>query len=186
METSGCLSLDEGRLDDSGHWKFCWDENSKLSKTLFLGEGLSREERRYLFSSLRHNVAATNQLLKKVGISESNPLGKPLRMIHGDIHSGMSAYVRWGRNHPNPMLVLLNMSPRTSANSNGYTINLASAGWQATQHPETLRSVIRPLRNMQEMPLLMTQSRGSPGSYTLNRSLEAFEAAIFEVPIHGL
>lgn len=186
METSGCLSLDQGRLDDSGHWKFCWDENSKLSKTLFLGEGLSREERRYLFSSLRHNVAATNQLLKKIGISEINPLGKPLRMIHGDIHSGMSAYVRWGRNHPNPMLVLLNMSPRTSADSNGYTINLACAGWQATQHPESLKSAFKPLNSLQEMPLLMTQRRGSPGLYTLNRSLEAFEAAIFEVPIHGL
>jgi hypothetical protein len=165
METSGCLSLDQGRLDDDDHWKFSWNDNGKLSNQLFPAEGLNKEQRLTLLSRLKANVTATNQLLIKVGLSESNPLGKPLRMVHGDVHSGLSAYVRWGRKHPNPVLVLLNLSPQGSGNGNEYTINLESAGWSTNHHPQTLKSVIQPLTSRLEQPLLLTQSRGSPRAY---------------------
>jgi 1,4-alpha-glucan branching enzyme len=185
METSGCLSLDQGRLDDDDHWKFSWNDNGKLSNQLFPAEGLNKEQRLTLLSRLKANVTATNQLLIKVGLSESNPLGKPLRMVHGDVHSGLSAYVRWGRKHPNPVLVLLNLSPQGSGNGNEYTINLESAGWSTNHHPQTLKSVIQPLTSRLEQPLLLTQSRGSPGRYQLSHALAGYEVALFEVPIHG-
>jgi len=185
METSGYLSLDQGRLDENNHWKLTWNTSSKLSKQLFPGEGLTKEERQELLTTVKANIAATNQLLGKIGISERNPLGMPLRMVHGDVHSGLTAFVRWGRNYPNPILVLLNLSPQASGNDHGYTINLNTAGWSTSQHPQTLKSIITPLTNTIEHPVLMTQSRGSPGEYELSRALDAYEVALFEVPIHG-
>jgi hypothetical protein len=72
-----------------------------------------------------------------------------------------------------------------SGNGNEYTINLESAGWSANHHPQTLKSVIQPLTSRLEQPLLLTQSRGSPGRYHLSHALAGYEVALFEVPIHG-
>ncbi|MEB3276221.1 MAG: hypothetical protein VKM92_04560 [Cyanobacteriota bacterium] len=185
METTGCLSLDEGRLDDKDHWKFPWDSSTPLAHAMFRAEGLNEAKRRRLVEISRSNVAAFNHLIRLVGPSESSPLGVPLNLVHGDINNGLSGFVRWGRRYPNPALVLANLSPVEAGAGQTYEIDLQSAGWPSHQHPPVLKSLLEPVSMEDIEPLILTQSREEPNRYRLSRGLHGFETALFEVRIHG-
>ena len=184
METSGCLSLDQGSLDDPLHWQFPWSPTGAHSRRLFPASGLSEDQRRDLISGARAHVAAANHLFRRLGRSERSPLGVPLRMVHGDIQSGLAAFVRWGRDHPNPALVLVNLSPVEAADQAAYEIDLSSAGWKKENNPDCLKAHTPPILAKTNTPVLLTQSRGSASRYQLNRPLQGYESIVFEVPLH--
>ena len=77
--------------------------------------------------------------MKRIGISESNPFGGPLQMIHGDTNSGVAGYVRWGKRHPNPALILVNLSPQQMAIHHKYQINLSAGGWSNILNPKSIK-----------------------------------------------
>ena len=183
METSGCLSLDQGRLDEADHWRFPWLISSGRSRALFPGEGLPEEERRGLLQRAREHVAAANLLFRRLGRSEANPLGVPLRMVHGDVGCGLAAFVRWGCHSPHPALVVVNLSPVAAASQPGYELDLNSAGWRSDQHPTSLQALSRPLWGNDQNPLQLSRSPGSPGHYRLSRPLHGYESALFEISI---
>lgn len=185
METSGCLSLDQGRLDDPLHWQFPWSPTGTLSRRLFPAAGLTEDCRQALINSARAHVAAANHLFRRIGRSERNPLGAPLRMVHGDVHSGLAAFVRWGRDHPNPVLVLVNLSPVEATEQTIYEIDLSSAGWKQENNPTCLTAHTPPLFAEKHIPVRLTRSQGSASHYLLNRPLHGYEAIVFEVPIHA-
>lgn len=183
METSGCLSLDQGRLDEADHWRFPWLASSARSRSLFPADGLPEEERRGLLERAREHVAAANRLFRRLGRSEANPLGVPVRMVHGDVGCGLAAFVRWGCRYPNPALVVVNLSPVAVASQPGYELDLSSAGWRSDKHPASLQALSRPLWGEDQNPLQLSQSPGSLGSYRLSRPLYGYESALFEVSI---
>ena len=185
METGGSLSLDQGRLDEPLHWQFPWALNGSLARLLCTADELSEAQRCRLLERVRRHVAASNQLIHRLGMSEQSPLGAPLRMVHGDVQAGLAAFVRWGRHYPNPALVLVNLSPGEAGGQPGYGIDLGGAGWSAERHPACLNAVGPAVAGDQLPPLLLTQSRGSPGVYRLNRALHGYESALFEVHLHG-
>jgi hypothetical protein len=185
METTGCLSLDQGSLDDPLHWKFPWSPTGAHSRRLFPESDLSEDRRRALITGARAHVAATNHLFRRLGRSELSPLGLPLQMVHGDVQSGLAAFVRWGRDHPNPALVLVNLSPVKAADQAVYEIDLSSAGWKIDHNPACINSHTPPLLVGLDTPLLLTQTTGSAGRYQLNRPLHGYESIVFEVPLHG-
>jgi len=185
METTGCLSLDQGSLDDPLHWKFPWSPTGSHSRRLFPESELSADQRRALITGARAHVAATNHLFRRLGRSELSPLGLPLQMVHGDVQSGLAAFVRWGRDHPNPALVLVNLSPVKAADQAVYEIDLSSAGWKNVHNPACITAHTPPLHVGMDTPLLLTQTTGSACRYRLNRPLRGYESIVFEVPLHG-
>jgi len=185
METSGCLSLDQGSLDDPLHWQFPWSPTGAQSRRLFPAAGLGEDQRRELITGAQAHVAAANHLFRRLGRSERNPLGVPLRMVHGDIQSGLAAFVRWGRDHPNPGLVLVNLSPVEAADQAVYEIDLSSAGWKREDSPDCLKAHTPPILAETNKPVILTQSQISAGRYQLNRPLHGYESIVFEVPLHG-
>ncbi len=185
METSGCLSLDQGGLDDPLHWQFPWSPTEVHSRRLFPAAGVNEDRRRALITGARAHVAAANHLFRRLGRSELSPFGVPLRMVHGDVQSGLTAFVRWGRDNPNPALVLVNLSPVKAAEQPGYEIDLSSAGWKQEDNPACLKAHTPPLLAETEPPMVLTQSRQSAGRYQLNRPLHGYESILFEVPLHG-
>ena len=185
METSGCLSLDEGSLDDPLHWQFPWSPTGPQSRRLFPAAGLSEDRRQALIKGARAHVAAANHLFRRLGRSERSPLGVPLRMVHGDVNSGPAAFVRWGRDHPNPALVLVNLSPVEAADQPIYEIDLTSAGWKKENTPAYLTAHTPPLFAERDTPVQLTRSRESASRYQLNRPLHGYEAIVFEVQIHA-
>lgn len=186
METTGCLSLDQGRLDDQGHWKFAWNPDGASGRRQFPADGVSTSRRLELVNAARRHVSSTNHLLQKIGASAINPLGAPLRMVHGDCNSGVAAFVRWGQHHPNPLLVVVSLNHNRAAVEENYQINLGSAGWSMERHPPTIKALNRPIQDNGEEELLLTHSQHSQGDYLINRPLHGFESAVFEVPIHGI
>lgn len=185
METSGCLSLDHGRLDDPGHWRFPWSPSGGLSKVMFPATGLTPKRREQVLAIAQNNVAAANKLISKLFIDANNPIGPPLRMVHGDVNNGLAGFVRWSQHYPNPALVLVNLSPRPAGIEMGYAISLASAGWSLVNQPPMMQAVTLPLLADDGQPLILSLSRDSAGEYQLSRPLHGYETALFEVPIHG-
>ena len=185
METSGCLSLDQGRLDEPNHWQFPWSASSSLSRALFPAAGLEERLRRALLERARAHVAAVNRLFLKLGVSEPSPVGLPLCMVHSDVQSGLAAFVRWGCRSPNPALVLANLSPREAAGQAGYEIDLTSAGWSAAQHPRQLLASTPPVGGEALPPLQLSHNAAAGGRYQLSRPLTGYECVVFEVPIDG-
>jgi len=186
METTGCLSLDQGRLDDQGHWKFPWNPDGPSGRSQFPANGITKSRRLELVNAARRHVSSTNHLLQKIGASAINPLGAPLRMVHGDCNSGVAAFVRWGQHHPNPLLVVVNLNHKNAALEANYQINLGSAGWSTDRHPPTIKASSRPIQTSGEQELLLTHRQHSTGEYQINRPLHGYESAVFEVPIHGV
>lgn len=186
METTGCLSLDQGRLDERGHWQFPWKPGSQSGRIQFPANGLTSTKREELFNNARQHVSSTNNLLNKIGRSSSNPYGKPLQMVHGDCNSGIAAYVRWGQHYPNPLLVIVNLNPDTSAKDENYKLHIGSSGWAKNQQPKTIKAATLPILGDNKIPLLLKVIPDSGGHYLLNRPLNGFESAVFEVPIHGV
>ena len=186
METSGSISLDQGKLDDPLHWQLPWETSSGLSRMLCPANELTEQQRCHLIQRAQQHVGAANHLIRRLGMSEASTLGMPLIMVHGDVQAGVAAFVRWGKRYPNPVLVLVNLSPIEAAGQPGYEIDLNSAGWNKANHPTILQAHSPAVLGKDLAPLLLTQSRGSPGIYTLNRPLHAYESALLDVPIHDL
>jgi 1,4-alpha-glucan branching enzyme len=185
METTGCLSLADESLDSPDHWCFPWNPDSKTSRQQFKAIGLNKTERRRLISVARKNVITSNGLMKRIGISEANPFGGPLQMIHGDINSGVAGYVRWGKHYPNPALILVNLSPQPMAIHHEYKFNLSAGGWGNRLNPKSITSVSQPLFGPVMDPLQLTLVDDTEGTYQISRPMYGFESALFEVSIHG-
>lgn len=182
METSGCLSLDQGRLDEPNHWRFPWNTASGLSRKLFPAEELDERQRQDLIIHARAHVAAVNRVILNLGISRPGPLRLPLCMVHGDVNTGLTGFVRWGCQSPKPALVLVNLSPVEAAGERGYEVDLSGAGWPEAWAPHRLEARTPSRSNAGGLPLVLSNSHGGSWRYQLNRPLEGYESVLFEVP----
>ena len=184
METTGYLTLDQGRLDEPNHWRFPWQNDSKISQELFRAEGLNKWERNSLIEGIQVNIAATNKALSRIGRSEANTIGNPLMLIHGDVNTGLVGFLRWGKCQPYPVLILLNLSPVTAGHANQYEINIPVQYWHGV--PSQVHSVCKPLLGKNQDILVLTQQQSSATCYQINRPLYAFESALFELTDNDL